>query len=514
MSVLDLEKRDRKLLLIAISAFLSMIFLDQTGVGVTLPRMQLDLGLSNIDVQWVMNAFFLMLSLLLLFSGRLSDYWGPRRLFIIGMSLFLVASVLCAIAPNSGWIIGSRALQGMGGSMALATYIILLSRRFPLKQRGKALGISAAFGSLFLSNGPLIGGLVSQLLSWRWIFWINLPIAAICIYFTLLSVPEDVPKEKHESFDVTGLLLFIISLGSIIVALMEGPEWDWFSSPVIILFLVSFVGFILFSFVELKTRMPLIQLHLFSNKIFLAGNVILFCTQACAIAMVFWVLWLQYSKGLTPLIAGLILLPAGIPYIITSRLGGGWLDRKGPKLPLCTGASLLLLGNIGIVIAVISNSYIWLFLSMVIYGCGWGLIIPCGILTVMGSVTHEQHGTASGVLNTMRQAGGALGLAVVGAVITSYEHSKISHFLATTIQEPHITFQQVNSLLAGSKQSVTFLSPAKITTLKEAAKIIYSHGFAYGMVASSLFALIGFIFAVMCLRNAKIDIGDDIVAVE
>ncbi len=506
--------KKQKLLLIAISAFLSMIFLDQTGVGVTLPRMQLELGLSNLDVQWVMNAYFFTLSILLLFSGRLSDYIGSRRLFIIGMSIFLIGSVVCATSQAGWWIISGRALQGIGGSMALATYIILLSRCFPVEKRGAALGTSAAFGSLFLSNGPLIGGLFSELINWHWIFWVNLPIAAVCIYFTLVSVEKDAPSTHHAPFDIPGLILFIIALGALIVALMEGPELGWANHEILLLFLIAIFGFLIFAITELKTRVPLIQLHLFKNKIFLAGNIILFCTQACAIAMVFWVLWLQYSHGFNPLIAGLVLLPAGIPYIITSRLGGGWLDKHGPRLPLCTGSSLLLLGNIGIVAAVVLHSYTILFISMVIYGSGWGMLVPCGILTVMASVKHEQHGTASGVLNTMRQAGGALGLAVVGAVIASVMYHKISVFLSTAFSTSQITFLQVMHLLAGSHQDLSNLSATQITHLKTTAQIIYNDAFAYGMIASTLFALVSFIFAVTCLKHGRFASLKDLAAAE
>ncbi len=481
-----------------------MIFLDQSGVGVTLPTMQHDLNLTTIESQWVMNAFFLTLSVLLLFCGRLSDHLGYRRVFLSGLLIFLLASIICASATNGLWIIFGRALQGVGGSLALSTYLILLSRMIPVESRGKALGLCAAFGSLFLSSGPLIGGFFSQVLSWRWIFIINIPIVVICIFLTFIAIPAERDAGIKESFDLTGLLFFILPLTSLVVALMEGSAWGWGNGYIIALFIISASTAVIFCYIERRKRLPLLKLQLFRGRLFFSGNIILLCTQAGALAMVFWALWLQKSLGFSPLKTGVALLPAGLPYIIASRWGGGLLDKYGPKVPLVIGTTLFFVGNLWVALAAPFADYKLLFLGLVIFGIGWGFIIPCGILTVMGSVKAEEHGMGSGVLNTMRQLGGCLGLAIVGAIITSYNNFKLGNFLRGNPDYTNVSVHQVNRLLIHASQKIPNLDLEKLRFLKEVAMKTYTKAFAFGVCSVTFLALISLLLAVFCIRRKDV----------
>ena len=446
------DAKRKMLLLTAMSACVAMIFLDESGVGVTLPMIQKDLGLSNLGVQWVMNAFLLVLAMLVLAGGRWADYVGHRKVFMIGITIFTVASLLCGVAQNEWWLISARALQGIGASFLVPTNMTLINMGFPPHERGKALGTVIGISSFFMAGGPFIGGLLTQFLSWRWLFLLNIPAALLSIYFTLLAIPNDEARYPSCRFDRPGLLIFCVALSTLIVGLMEGSNLGWSSFPVIILLLIAVVSLLLFGIVELKTQYPLIELHHFRNKVFLAGNIILFCGQLSVVSMVFWAIWLQQSIGFSPFMAGIALLPTTGPIIFLARLGGKWLDRFGPRLPIILGTGLIMIGTFWIALFAQKNNYTWVVMGLLLCGIGTPLIMPTSVTTILSTVPSDEHGMAAGILNTMRQIGAAFGLAVVGAVIAYYE-------IATS----------------------------------------YSRAFSYGIALSGLFALLAFVFALFCL---------------
>jgi len=450
------------LLIIAMSACVAMIFLDESGVGVTLPSIQKDLGLSNLGMQWVMNAFLLLLSSFLLASGRLADSIGHRKVFIIGMIVFLVASFLCGVAQSQAWLITGRVLQGIGASLLAPTNMTLINMAFPAAERGKALGTVIGISSLFMAGGPLIGGFIAEFFSWRWIFLLNIPVAIISIYFTLLAIPADKALQQSFRFDIKGLIFFSVVLNALIIGLMEGTNFGWQNPIIISLLLIGTIGLVLFAYFELKISHPLIDLRCFSNKVFLTGNIILFCGQLSVISMIFWSIWLQQVIGFTPLMAGIALLPTTGPIIFFARIGGKWLDQYGPRLPIILGTGLIVLGTFWIALMAQQNSYLWIIFGLLCCGIGTPLIMPTAVTTILSTVAPAQHGMAAGTLNTMRQIGAAFGLAIIGATISYYE-------------------MPANNLL-----------PTNTTA-------IYSRAFAYGIAVSGIFALLAFIFSVLYL---------------
>ena len=460
--------KKKSLLLIALSAATMMVFLDESAVGVTLPSIQKDIGLSVLGMQWVMNAFLLLLALFVLAGGRVADYVGHRKIFLIGMGLFLIASLGCGLAQHQWELIFARALQGFGASLLVPTSMTITNMRFPASERGKAMGTIVSFSSLFMAAGPFVGGVFAEYLSWRWIFLLNIPLALISIAFVLSAISHDEPPHASCRFDVPGLFVFGLALCGLILGLSSAVNSGWDSSLTLVLFGLSVVGLILFIWVELKTQYPLINLKLLGNKAFLAGNVILFCGQQSVISMIFWAIWLQVSLGFSPLMAGLALIPTTGPIIIMARLGGIWLDRLGPRLPIILGMGLILLGTIWISIWAQEGSYLWILFGLLCCGIGTPLIMPTAITTVIASAPPGQQGMAAGTLNTMRQVGATLGLAVIGTVISHYE------------------------LLETHGVSAKFLGHAIYSH-------IYTKAFTEGMWVSTGFALVAFIFAMTCL---------------
>ncbi len=449
------------LLLIALAASSMMVFLDESAVGVTLPSIQHEIGLSSLGIEWVMNAFLLCLALFVLAGGRMADYVGHRRVFLMGMTIFLIASLLCGIAQQQDWLIAARALQGIGASLLVPTGMTIINISFPTSERGTAMGTVVGLSSLCMAGGPFIGGVLAEFLSWRWIFLLNIPLAIISFIFIKLAIPHDIPPHASCRFDKLGLISFAIGLAALIIGLTAATDSGWLSPLALSLFLVAVLGLVVFVIIETHTQYPLINFALFRDKPFLAGNIILFCGQQSVISMIFWAIWLQKSIGFSPLIAGLALLPTTGPIIIMSRIGGVWLDKWGPRLPLILGTGLILIGTFWIAFFAGKNSYEWIVFGLLCCGIGTPLLMPTAITTVLASAPANQHGMAAGTLNTLRQIGAAFGLAVIGAVITSHE-------------------------LAAQGVTQTYAE-------------IYTHAFRYGIFASGIFALVAFIFALTCL---------------
>lgn len=462
-------KYDRKkLILIAISIFLSMLFIDETGVAVTLPQIQADLGMSDTALQWVMNGMFLPLSILVLFGGKLSDHIGHRKTFVIGMGLFLFASVVCALASNSMLIISGRVLQGVGASLLLATYAVLISMVFPENERGMALGTSASFASIFLATGPFIGGAFAHYLSWRWIFGVNLPLGLLSLYYVYRCIDKDVIEQPRSKFDLSGLLLFVLGFTALIYSLMQAADFGWTSSITVGLLVVAIILLPIFAALQLNKHNPLADLSLFKNRTFLAGTVILLCTQVVVMSLTYWAIWLQKSLGMSALVAGLGLLPAGLPILVTARMGGVWLDKKGPKMPIAVGSIIILFGMIWLTATAQYQNYWLAFVGFLAYGIGAPFVISPAIAIVLGSVEPMKRGMAAGMLNTMRQLGATLCFAVVGVCITN-----------------------VNQIQMASKNTFNNVVAAQT----------YTHAFSYGMLITAVFALITCCFSLGVLRN-------------
>jgi len=245
---------------------IALIFTDQSILPVAIPTIQSQLHASSAQAQWMINAYFLSMSLCILAAGKIADIIGHRRIFFIGLSIFLVASFCLAMSMNSAWLISFRFVQGIGAAMMIPSSFTILLDLFPASQRGLAVGINAAVGSFFLALAPYVGGFFTQYLSWRWVFWINIPICALGQFFGILAVP--VTKPISQKFDFGGYATFSLFMLCLIFMFMQAKLWGWFSPGIILLFVFSIIFFLFFLFILKKSKNPFVDFSLFKNSYF------------------------------------------------------------------------------------------------------------------------------------------------------------------------------------------------------------------------------------------------------
>ena len=405
----------KTLLMLAMIACYALIFIDESGIAVTLPAIQNSFALTTNDMHWIINSYLLMLSVLLLLGGKLSDCYGQRFMFLLGLGGFIIASLICASAQNNAWLISGRIAQGVAASVLLPCISVLIKNHFPQEHFGKAFGLIIGFSNLFYALGPFIGGLVTQYLSWRWFFWLNLPIGLLCYGFTHFSASEQAGSGSHFS-DIKGLLSFVISISLLVFALMQSSVWTWYDPRVLLSLIAGFVVLAVFVLFELKNKRPLLDLRLFKIRNFSAGNLILLCLSICLTLIVFCALWLQKDLGFSPTKVGLALLPATLTFIFVPHFAGVWHDHSGAKPPLLLGCMLVLLSLVWMVCVIPLQNYLWFFAGLILFGFGIPLAIPNSIMTIMNSAPAEQAGAASGTFTTIRQLGLTLGIALFSAM--------------------------------------------------------------------------------------------------
>ena len=393
-----------------------MVTLDLLVVATALTTIQRDLHASLEQLEWTVNAYALSFAALLMTAAALGDRLGRRRIFTAGLALFGVASIACALAPNVGTLVAARALQGIGAATVMPLAMALLSAAFPPERRGRALGIFSGVTGLAVLGGPLVGGAVTEGLAWQWIFWINVPIAVVI----MLVVPRRLPESTGPAarVDVVGLLLQCAGAFALVLGLIRGNNAGWGSGEVIttlalgLLVLAAFVGW------EARAKEPMLPIRLFANRRFTAGNLAGFLLYAALFSEVFFIAqFLQITMGYGPLGAGLRVVPWTAALFIVAPVAGALSDRIGEGTLLAGGLGLQAVGMAWI--SLINGpdlAYGSLIVPLVIAGIGVSAAIPAAQKAVLGSVPPAAIGKASGTFNTLRQLGGAVGVAVLGAV--------------------------------------------------------------------------------------------------
>ena len=422
----------KQLLLIAVTASISMIFLDQSSIGVLLPSIHHDLSGSSLVLRWIVNIYLLTIAALVLIGGRLADYLGSRKTFLMGLAMFLCASILCALSHSMVSMLFGRFLQGLGASLLIPAGLVLINIFYPPRERGRALGRAVMVGAIFFSAGPFVGGFLSEYWSWQLMYLLNVPISLISAVCLFVAKNDSVVKKGWGHFDFFGAIIFIYSISALVISLMQLPLLGWSNPMEILLFVTAMAGFVVLAVVEKRKMEPLIKFALFMNNNYLAGNMVLFFIQACVISVIFWSIWLQNILGFSPLMAGFAVLPGFLPAAIISYSAGKWLDVRGARKPICLGLFFVIIGLLWIAFTAYTKNYPIIFFGMLSYGVGAAITIPNATTVVLNSVDSPLRGMAAGTLNTLRQAGGAIGIAVVGVVTSmtsSDQNVKLSMFL-------------------------------------------------------------------------------------
>jgi EmrB/QacA subfamily drug resistance transporter len=393
-----------------------MAALDTLVVSTALSTIRLDLGASVEQLEWTVNAYNLSFAVLLITGAALGDRYGRRKLFAAGLGLFAVASAACALAPDVGWLIAARAVQGAGAALLMPLGLALLSAAFPPEKRGAAIGIFSAITGVAVASGPLVGGLVVEGISWEWIFWLNVPIGLLAIPFVLTRMKESFGPDTN--LDIPGLGLVSAGALGIVWGLVRGNQAGWASAEVVGSLAVGALLVAAFVAWERRAREPMLPMHFFRSRAFSAGNTAIFFTFASLFgAVFFYAQLLQTTMGYSPLDAGLRLLPWTATFITVAPIAGALADRIGERPLMVSGLLLQAAGMVWLaLIAEPGLAYSELLAPFIVAGVGVSLAIPAAQNSVVGALGMEAIGKAAGVNSMMRELGGVFGIALVVAV--------------------------------------------------------------------------------------------------
>jgi EmrB/QacA subfamily drug resistance transporter len=393
-----------------------MAALDTLVVSTALNTIRLDLGASVQQLEWTVNAYNLSFAVLLMTGAALGDRYGRRNLYAVGLALFALSSAACALAPNVGWLIGARAVQGAGAALVVPLGLALLSAAFPPERRGAAIGIFSAITGLAVASGPLVGGAVVQGLAWQWIFWINVPIGLAAVPLVLTRMRESFGSDT--SLDIRGLTLVTGGALGLVWGLVRGNQAGWSSAEVVGSLLLGaglIAGFVAW---ELRAAEPMLPMRFFRSRAFSAGNAAIFLTFASLFgAVFFYAQLLQTGLGYGPLGAGLRLMPWTATFMTVAPIAGALVDRIGERPFMVAGLTLQAAGLAWLaVIAAPDMAYSQMLAPFILGGVGVSMAIPAAQNSVLGSVADSALGKAAGTNSMMRELGGVFGIAVVVAV--------------------------------------------------------------------------------------------------
>jgi EmrB/QacA subfamily drug resistance transporter len=499
----------KRLTLVACILGSGIVLLDGTVVNVALPSIQRALGGGLAAQQWVVNGYLLTLGSLILIGGSLGDLFGERRVFALGVGGFGAASLICALAPSIGVLVAARALQGVAGALLVPSSLAVIVNTFPQEERGPAIGSWTAWGAIAGVLGPLAGGELLAIASWRWVFLVNVPLAGACVALILFAIPPMAAREPGaRRVDLPGAALCAAGLAGPVFALIEQPRLGWGSSAVIAPLGVGAALLVAFTVYEARASEPMLPLGLFRRRNFAAGNVETFAMYAgLAILFFFLVLFMQQIGGYSPLKSGLATLPVTVVMFVLSRRFGALSDRFGPRLfmgagPLLAAVGLLLFQGIGTHIDYLAD----VLPGLLVFSLGLSMTVAPLTSAVLAGAEH-QAGIASGVNNAIARVAGLLGTAAVGAAVASSFGARLDSGLnGTSLGAAGRAAVSAAKRLPLGRPDVHGLPLGQAHALSQAAEQASLHSFHLGLAIAAALVALGGIVGVAGIRNPRQDV--------
>jgi EmrB/QacA subfamily drug resistance transporter len=404
--------------LAAVSFGLFMIMLDNTVVNVALPAIQRDLGATLSGLEWIVSGYALTFAALMLTGGKLADLLGRRRMFVAGLAVFAGSSLACALAPSVGFLIGARIVQGAGAALMNPATLSIISATFPPRQRGTAIGIWAGVSALALAIGPLVGGLLTEHVGWSSIFYLNVPIGIVAIAASFLLIDESKDTTEGRRPDVPGQLTSAVGLFALTYGLIEGNGFGWGSARIMGAFAIAAVALVAFALLERHQRAPMLDVRLFRNSTFAGANVVLLLVALAMFGVFFFLsLYMQNVLGYSPVKAGAAFLPMTALIVLVSPLAGRLSDRLGSRWLLTGGMTLLAVQLAYFSRLGVHESFWTLVPGMLLGGLGMPAVMAPASASALSGVPVDSAGVGSAVLNSSRQLGGSIGVALMGAIM-------------------------------------------------------------------------------------------------
>jgi EmrB/QacA subfamily drug resistance transporter len=481
-----------------------MVFIDGTAVNVALPALQTNLKATVSDVQWVVESYALFLAALMLVGGSMGDRFGRRRIFCIGATIFALASIWCGVSPGVEQLIVARATQGIGGALLVPGSLAMIRSSFSEEKRGKAIGTWSGFSAITAAIGPVLGGWLIEHVSWRAVFFINVPLAILVILISYWRAPESRVDQRGKQEDWLGAVLVTAGLGGIVYGLIESSNAGFGRLKVIGALLVGSLALGLFLIVEIRADNPMLPLALFKSRNFAGANLLtLFLYAALSGALFFVPLNLIQVQGYSATEAGAAFLPFVLLMFLLSRWSGGLITRYGAKLPLVVGPAIVAAGYLLFTVPSVGQSY-WatFFPAVLVLGLGMATSVAPLTTTVMNAVSEERAGVASGVNNAVSRIAGLLGIACLGIVMVHAFNDRLDQRLEqlplTAEQRRAVDEQRIR--LAGAELPNGVDETTK-TKLRLDINDSFIHGFRLVMATAIVLALASALSAFMMLES-------------
>ena len=511
-------ERNPWLILFVLCGAVFMLLLDTTIVNVAQQKIKVALGADLSEIQWILDSYILAYAVLILTFGRLGDVFGRKKLFIFGMGIFTIASALCAGStlisqatgiPPAAALIGARVLQGAGGAMMMPQTLSLITVAFPPQKRGSAMGVWGSVVALGAVLGPIVGGWLVTNFAWEWVFLINVPVGIAAILATISIVPESVDPFASGRIDWGGILLSGIGTFALVYAAIEGNAFGWTSPVILGSFAASAILLTLFVWWESRVDDPMMKLELFAIRNFSVANVLALATSFGMLGVFFpMTVFLQGALGLSPLEAGLAMLPNGLVLMFVAPLAGRLTDKVGARWILVTGLSLMAVGIVAMIRQITPDATQWSFiLPLSITGVGMGMTFAPMTAAAMRQVPPHIAGSASGILNTTRNLGQVLGIAVLGSVLQSRlgvhaaetlsQVSNLDPDVGATLGDL-ISTGRVEAIPAALPQGAQDMLPLILGSVRQAFAMSLHETFAIGAITCLLGACVA-----LLIQNPK-----------